>query len=269
MPHITNLPLCKLTNRINMEFLAFGNATILPPWHGHVLSPVFSRLYYITDGSFIISSTNGKKLKLEKGQWYLIPAQYSFRFQCNESMKHFYFHIKLCDFDGTDLLRSCKAPLALNETSELYPEILNNYLESTNILDGLYLRQKIMQTLLTILQNNCINIQAEDYSPCVYKGLTYIKQNLSIQLSVSEIAEHIYVSKSTLTKHFKAELGMGVNEYICNTIMAEAERLLMTTSITIGEVSEKLGFSDQLYFSRRFKEIFGKSPREYRKNKLL
>ena len=58
---------------------------------------------------------------------------------------------------------------------------------------------------------------------------------------------------------------MSVNEYIYNTIMAEAERLLMTGNISIHELSQKFGYSDQLYFSRRFKEKFGIAPREYRK----
>ena len=47
--------------------------------------------------------------------------------------------------------------------------------------------------------------------------MVYIKQNLSMQLSITEIAENIFVSKSTLTKHFQKELHMSVNEYICNT----------------------------------------------------
>lgn len=268
MSHITNLSLCKLTNRIHLELLNFGNATIVPPWQGYVSSPVFSRLYYICDGSFSISSTDGRSYHLEAGQWYLIPAQYSFQYQCKEEMEHYYFHLKLYDFDGADLLRNCTAPLLLDEVS-VETDFLRMCLDTSDIALGLILRQNIMQILLTALQSNHIAIRSNDYSPCILKALTYIKQNLSMQLSIAEISENIYVSKSTLTKHFKAELGMTVNEYICSTIMAEAERLLMTTGIAIGDISHKFSFSDQLYFSRRFKEIFGISPREYRKNKLL
>jgi len=47
--------------------------------------------------------------------------------------------------------------------------------------------------------------------------------------------------------------------------MAEAERLLMTSNISIRDLGQKFGYADQLYFSRRFKDKFGMSPREYRK----
>ena len=90
-----------------------------------------------------------------------------------------------------------------------------------------------------------------------------------MQLTVSQIAEYCFISKSTLTKHFKKELSVSVNEYICNTVLADAEMLLSTTNVSVSEISSRLGFSDQFYFSRKFKEKFGISPREYRKNKLL
>ena len=134
-----------------------------------------------------------------------------------------------------------------------------------NIVYGLAVRQLITNILLAFIEKFNIQISAEDYSPCIYKALIYIKQNLSMQLSIQQIADSIFVSKSTLTKHFKKELNMSVNEYIYNTIMADAERLLMTSSLSIHDISQKFGYTDQLYFSRRFKEKFGMSPREYRK----
>lgn len=269
MPHRTNITLCKLVNRIRIELLTFGSAAVLPPWQGQVMSPVFSRLYYISNGSFTLTDSDGNSFALEQGNWYLIPSQYSFSYRCSESMEHFYFHIKLCDFDGTDLLRYCKAPLQLKNYQPIDSAFLLQSIESKDVITGLFLRQKISQILLSFIEENQIDIRCDDYSPCIYKALQYIKQNLSMGLSLSEIAENIFVSKSTLTKHFKKELSMSVNEYICNTIFSEAERLLMTTSISIGDLSQRFGFSDQLYFSRRFKEIFGKSPREYRKERQL
>ena len=269
MTHATNIPLCKLVNRIRIELLTFGSAIVLPPWQGQVMSPVFSRLYYICNGSFTLADDNGNAYTLERGNWYLIPSQYSFHYRCSEAMEHFYFHVKLCDFDGTDLLRYCKTPLQLNEQKPVDSDLLQKSITSKDVLTGLFLRQLVSNILLRFLQENQINVHCDDYSPCIYKALQYIQQNLSMKLSLTEIAENIYVSKSTLTKHFKKELSMSVNEYICNRIFSEAERLLMTTSVSIHDLSQRFGFTDQLYFSRRFKEIFGKSPREYRKERQL
>ena len=256
-------------NRLNLEILTFGYAGVDSDWSGHVVSPVYSRLYYITDGSFTIWTPDSGKLQLEQGNWYLIPSGYSFDYECSNLMEHFYFHVKLCDFDGTDLLRNCASPLTFTPEQPVDCAVYKKCLTGEQLTNGLHLRQAVFDILITFIERCKIPIYPQDYSPCIYKALVYIKHNLSMQLTITEIAENIFVSKSTLTKHFQKELHMSVNEYICNTIMASAERLLMTSSISIHDLSQKFGYSDQMYFSRRFKEIFEKSPREYRKQKLL
>ena len=269
MAYTRNIALCKSVNRIHLEMLTFGQANICPPWLGQVKSPVYSRLYFLSSGSFTVTGMDGHTLTLESGKWYLIPSQYSFDYQCINAMEHFYFHVKLCDYDGTDLLRNCTQPLCLESNLPTDRQFLQACTESSDLANGLALRQMLFQILLRFIQTYQINIHADDYSSCIYRALTYIKQNLSMQLSIEEIAEHVFVSKSTLTKHFRKELSMSVNEYISNTIMEEAERLLMTNNITVHELSQKFGYTDPLYFSRRFKEKFGKSPREYRKDNVL
>ena len=74
------------------------------------------------------------------------------------------------------------------------------------------------------------------------------------------------VRLSNRYKRFKAELSKPVGEYVNDTIMFEAGQLLLKTNLSILAISEKYGFSDQFYFSRRFKEKFGVSPMKYRKN---
>ena len=116
-----------------------------------------------------------------------------------------------------------------------------------------------------MIDRNKINLQYVKYSACIKKALTFIRENLSASLTLAKISEGIFVSKSTLTKHFQKELSTSVNEYVTRLIMSEAESLLSTTELSVGAISEELGFSDQLYFSRRFKEIHGVCPSEYRK----
>lgn len=262
---LSNTNICKLANRLNLELLTVGQAQVDPQWFGTVVSPVYSRLYYITDGAFEIKIPGGQTKMLAAGNWYLIPAGYSFDYKCADIMEHFYFHLKLCDFDGTDLLRNCKEILCINPEGGFDSSIFTQCISSNDLSAGLRMRQSVTDVLLTFIDKHNIQINAEDYSSCIYKALVYIKQNLSMQLSITEIAQNIFVSKSTLTKHFQKELNMSVNEYISNIIMADAERLLMTSNISIHDLSLKFGYSDQLYFSRRFKEKFGMSPREYRK----
>ena len=264
-----NNAICNSGNRLHTELLTFGFAGVDPNWGGRVVLPVYSRLYYITDGAFTIRTSDGEVTTLQKGNWYLIPSGCSFTYHCSNMMEHFYLHIKLCDFDGTDLLRNCRKPLCLKPETEPDTAFLTSCLTDSAILGSLQLRQTVLDVLIAFLETHSITISTEDYSPCIYKALVYIKQNLSMQLTIPQIAEKVFVSKSTLTKHFQKELGMTVGAYICNTIMSEAERLLITSNISIHDLCQKFGYNDQLYFSRRFKEKFGISPRNYRKIKGL
>jgi len=263
-----NLSLCKLTNRINMNLLIFGDATVDSGWHGKVTSPPFSRLYYITTGSFTIVGKDGKSYVLQPDRWYLIPSGYSFSYNCQEEMRHFYFHLKVCDLDGADLLENCLYPMSI-DCNDFDSTFFASCISSNNFLDGIKLRNALWSIIFSFIKKGNVDIDSEDYSKYICNALIYIRRNLSMQLSVSKIAENCFISKSTLTKHFKKELSLSVNEYVSNMVLAEAERLLSVSNISVAEISQRLGFSDQFYFSRKFKEQFGVSPREYRKNNLL
>ena len=49
--------------------------------------------------------------------------------------------------------------------------------------------------------------------------------------------------------------------------MARCEELLCDTDLSLSEISERFGFCDQFYFSRRFKAKYGETPRDTRKMK--
>ncbi|MBQ2967280.1 MAG: helix-turn-helix transcriptional regulator [Clostridia bacterium] len=265
MKILTNPNLCKYVNRIRLTVLHCGYATVGKEWTGTVRNPVYSRLYYAKDGEAIIG-TDKQKIHLMPGNWYLLPAGVTFDFDCEKSFSHIFFHIKLFDYDEVDLLRNVTQPIWLE--MEVDESICRN-IGSNKINDWLKVRQSVDAVLLKMLDAHGILVESEDYSPCIFKALQYIKQNLSMQLTISNIAEGIFVSKSTLTKRFQKELSMSVNQYIHDTVMFQAVQLLRSTDMTVLAVSEKFGFSDQFYFSRCFKAKFGMSPREFRKTMYI
>lgn len=266
--HHINTILCQTANRIQLKLLMFGHAVIEPDWNGNIYNPVYSRLYYICNGEAYVISKDGKKTLLSPGKWYLLPAGFSFEYGCDKQMEHVYFHLKLCNFDGIDLLKNVEYPV------EFVPDedksgLFDSCAERATLTDALKMQQEVYSVLLSIIEQNGIKISNQEFSPCVLKAIRYIKRHLSARLSMAEIAEHSYVSKSTLTKHFNKELSMSVHEYVSDALMFEAGQLLTQTGMSILEVSEKFGFSDQFYFSKCFKQKFGMSPREYRKTKLI
>lgn len=262
--NIINTVLCENTNRIQLGLLCFGHAKVGSEWNGRIFNPVHSRLYYIADGNSYIVTADNDRINLEKGSWYLLPSGCSFVYGCDNSMEHIYFHLKLHDMDGMDLLRKFSSPVRLTAHTE-NTDFFISKLQSSNVLDGMTIHNKVYSVLLDMLAKYDLNLKSKEFSPCVTKAISYIRRNLSAQLTVDEIASHAFVSKSTLTKKFHKELSMSVTGYIYDTIMFEAGQLLSQSDMSVFAVSAKFGFSDQFYFSKRFKSKFGMSPREYRK----
>jgi AraC-like DNA-binding protein len=71
-------------------------------------------------------------------------------------------------------------------------------------------------------------------------------------MTINEISSALFISKLVLQKHFKMDLGKPIGKYIDQCLMARAERELLDRSLSIKDISEHLGFSDQFYFSRKF-----------------
>lgn len=266
--HRVNEALCKELNRIKISLLYFGRSTVDDTWNGTVVSPSFSRLYYVSGGAAEIVSQDGEVLSLTKGRWYLIPSGFSFSFNCPESMEHIYFHLKISSLDGPDMLQSCPRPISLS-LPDLSPQEFEEYLDKSDTLSCMFVHHLVERVLFELLRENRIPLKTRNFSPCVKHALKYINANLSLTLSTEEILKHSFASKSTLTKHFRNEIGMSLHEYLFDKIMFEAEQLLRQNELSIGEISEKFKFCDQFYFSRCFKTRYGLSPTEYKKTNII
>lgn len=95
--------------------------------------------------------------------------------------------------------------------------------------------------------------------------ISLIEQNISdTDLDVDKLASLLAMSRSALYQRMRQTIGVGVKEYINSVRIQKAKELLETTNLPIIEISEKVGFSQQRYFSTVFKNINGFTPTEYR-----
>ena len=92
-----------------------------------------------------------------------------------------------------------------------------------------------------------------------------IKENLpEPTLDVKFLVDKMNVSRSALYNKVKQLTGMGVNDYINKFRIEAAIQLLEQTNLSILEISEQSGFSNQSYFSITFKQATGLSPSKYK-----
>jgi AraC family transcriptional regulator of arabinose operon len=100
--------------------------------------------------------------------------------------------------------------------------------------------------------------------PRVDAALAHIMANIAHNLSAGSVAEAVGLSRSRLAHIFRSEIGLSIPAYIEARRMERAEDLLRMTNRHVGEISRLVGYSDPLYFSRRFRERTGLSPRAWR-----
>lgn len=92
----------------------------------------------------------------------------------------------------------------------------------------------------------------------------YLRRHYVEKLSMEMLAHQFFVSKSTLMNAFKKRFGKTVNQYLTEFRLEQAKKLLERTTLSINEVAEACGFSDQNYFTKVFVKGFGKTPSAYR-----
>ncbi len=103
----------------------------------------------------------------------------------------------------------------------------------------------------------------------IYTVIQYIGNHVNSNISVEEIAEHLHMDRSTLSKKFKRELGFNISSYIMRRKLEEAKSLLLNSDKTISEISEYLCFSSQSYFQNVFKAKYSMTPKDFRNTKKL
>ena len=84
-------------------------------------------------------------------------------------------------------------------------------------------------------------------------------------MRLSELAGRLHMSDATFRRRFAEEMGMPPQQYRDRALVEAAQRHMMRGGMTDREIAYALGFEDPAYFSRRFKQLVGRSPSAYRK----
>lgn len=95
-------------------------------------------------------------------------------------------------------------------------------------------------------------------------AIDYIEINFDRQLNLTEIAKAAFLSPSRLAHIFKEQMGITVIDYLTNVRIDRAKELLLTTGDNCTKVCYEIGYNNQSYFTRTFKQIVGMTPRKFR-----
>lgn len=256
--------------------------------------PIDARLFYTLSGigeirtkETIHPMKKGSLLLIPPGKRYqlLTPEQNVEYLALNFDMTQEFSHLDIPIHPHPANQENCPEPIGVYHFE--HPSCLNEvfYADSMRRIENtllklefeyagklLYSETKTSAYLLEILAE-CVR-EAErknsypDGSNCKINDIIlYIQQNYRQDLSNLQLAEVFHFHPNYISNMLKLHTGMSLHRYLLYVRITNAINLLETTNLTVGEIAAEVGFYDSNYFTRYFKQIVGKPPKQFRSGK--
>lgn len=221
----------------------------------------------------------------------MTPTSEDLSLQLQNYRKTLFQKIKLGDIlSVTSVLQSCHQLLTAESLSKEYVRglffelVIRAYQEFCETeTDFSEIKTQFNQTSLSILQAETIQdiyLLTRDFLLAIAAHFSekYTNRHLAIveqirnyiyehrieNITLSDIAQAVYLSPSYVSAIFKKESGQTIHDYMLSLKMQEAKKLLSDTRMKIHEISEYLGYETPHYFSYSFKRYTGQTPYQYR-----
>lgn len=226
-------------------------------------------LIYIIDGQLSINIDENEHV-IDKGTAIIFPPRYKYKYHGNPPVHYLYVHFTGAYADK--FLKDCgfyNLPCVIE--NEFNIDIQNKL----NLLINAFLYNEPLNALKSacLLQEVLIDIRKDDLSKAdnspLKASLKYIHRFFTGKIDIPYLARLENLSNSRYVTVFKKHFKKSPNEYIIDLRLQFAKSLLDNTNMSIRQISESVGYSDQYFFSRLFKKHLGVSPLSYRNNNLI
>lgn len=167
----------------------------------------------------------------------------------------------------TFITLSVRAAIRGGLTPELAYSLGDSYISKLEKCDSMASFSDIANEMFSdFIQRVHQNKNTNDYSNIIKSCIDYIDLRIEETINLSELAQYCGYSDYYLTKKFKKETGISIKQYITNKKIERAKLYLESSDMLIKDISDKLCFDSETYFSTVFLKHVGISPIEYRKN---
>lgn len=279
----------RLLSRVEIDYYALARVRVGRWWRYRGIISPFTRLFYIERGGGIIRHER-QEIRLRPGTLVISPPFLPVDYLCNSWCDNLYAIVTCRLRQGYELFSlplenyALKAPphtaarverlaamnpqMGLTEVDPGHPDYNALIWNADRRLPGIGAQMET-QGLLRILLSPFLEQLAGDEhlvsTHRLYEILIYIQQNLDREMTLKELAGIMDLHPTYFSDLFHRLIGMRPVAYINRKRIEQAQLLLMTTTLSIKEISYRLGFSDPNYFTRVFKKQTGSSPRLYRR----
>ena len=144
-----------------------------------------------------------------------------------------------------------------------FQSLFNEYIDRDSLFEATSIAKFI--NIISLFGRVAERLNKGTVSDSLKFSLKYIDENYAKEIDIKQLAKQEHMSYTYFRTIFKKKTGTSPNQYIIMLRLRNASLLLKQTDLSIKEVAESVGFSDQMYFSRIFKKRFGMTPKDFRK----
>jgi len=115
------------------------------------------------------------------------------------------------------------------------------------------------------LQGDSGNSYNVEYYNRIKPAIKYMKSHLSQPISLDDLAQSCHLSNSHFSRLFRQVMSVSPMQHFAALRLQEVASLLQNSHYSITQIAIMTGFNDMAYLSRKFKEAFGLSPKQFKK----
>ena len=187
---------------------------------------------------------------------------------CNSCGLKIPFDVAIIGVDNDEILCNMSDPAM----STINVDIERGGYETAAMVDRMvndpsYLGENIVLKPLNVVERVSSSVFATD-DKAVIRALRFIQANVDRRIQVTDVLEHVPLSRRLLEQRFKKMTGCSIYNYISMQRMERFAQLLLSSNDSVTEIAARLDEFDTKSISRRFKAIKGCTPSEFRKNEL-
>lgn len=249
-------------------------------WQSILHSHPFSELFYVVDGkgSFV---TEGMEFPVCKNNMVIINPHvlHTEKSLSTMPLEYIALGIEGLSFsfenmtpvqDGVYMQTASGGVYKYNTQSSYVYAYLNIMLEELSRKEDNYeavCRNLLEVIMICMLRNNNLDI-VQNSNALLNRECTQIKNyldaNYAENITLDMLASLSHMNKYYMAHAFTKYIGVSPITYLLQKRIQEGKSLLESTSYSISQISDTLGFSSQSYFSQAFKKATGKTPIQYR-----
>lgn len=156
-------------------------------------------------------------------------------------------------------------PPLTEEIKKIFGKIEQEYKRNDMLSDEIIACH--VHSLFYLLARNADScLPAEDGNKVIAQAVAYMKENFASDITLGALAKRFSVSAEHFSRKFKKETGLGFSKYLNTLRLQHAEQLLRSDpKQNITQIAFCCGFEDSNYFSKKFKEAYGTSPKKLQK----